>query len=132
MKDNIDETKDKLIAEKMIKRHRGTLKPEYTKQFFRKFFVYVKNLEEPEIDDDTEKMLKDVYSKARRTYNPGVKINARFLDSLNRMVISAAKLRGSNKIEKKDIDLALSILAKSEYKVNENINIDVEKKNGKV
>ena len=67
---------DEQIAEKMLKRHIGTLEPKYDKDFLRKFFAYIRNLEEPEVDSIAQKLLKEVYSKARKTYNAGVKIKA--------------------------------------------------------
>ena len=83
----------------------------------------VKNFEEPNISDEIQEKLKHVYAEARKTYNPGVKINPRFLESLTRMAVSSAKLRQSKEVESKDINVSLKILAQSQYKVSETINI---------
>jgi len=115
LRDKVNEEIDKKIAEKMIKRHKGTLTNKYDREFLKKFFAYIKLSEEPEIDDEMEEYLKQIYSDARAGARGNVCINARFLESLNRMAIASAKLRQSKKIEKKDIDMSLSILAESQY-----------------
>jgi DNA replicative helicase MCM subunit Mcm2 (Cdc46/Mcm family) len=118
VRDNISETNDRLIAEKMIRRHRGKIKPEYDKKFLKLFFTYIKQLEEPEINDDIEKVLQTIYAEARKTTESNVKINPRFLESLTRLSTSVAKLRQSKFVEKKDLQIALEILAESQYKIN--------------
>ncbi len=115
LKDKVDEETDKKIAEKMIKRHKGTLTNKYDRDFLRKFFSYIKLSDEPEINNDMEEYLKQIYSDARSGAKGNVCINPRFLESLNRMATASAKLRQSKKIEKKDVDLSLSILAESQY-----------------
>jgi len=128
MRDNVNEDSDKLIAEKMLKRHRGKLNTKYSVEFLKKFFAYIKNCDEPEINDEIQKVFQEVYFRARKTYNVGVKINPRFLESLTRMSISSAKLRQSDKIEIKDINVSLRILASTQYKINETLIVEIDKK----
>jgi len=118
VRDVVNTESDMKIAEKMIKRHRGELNPEYNKEFLKKFFVYIKNFKEPDLGEESQDRLKEIYADVRKLKNTGVKINPRFLESLTRMSISVAKLRQSNLIEKKDVDVALSILSKSQYDLN--------------
>ena len=118
MKDYVDDNKDKLIAERMIQRQRGIIKPKYDKEFLKKFFAYIRHFEEPIIDNKIQVILQEVYAKARKTYNSGVKINPRFLESLIRMSISVAKLRQSKKVELKDIEASLDILSQTQYNVS--------------
>jgi replicative DNA helicase Mcm len=124
--DIINEETDKKIAKKMIHRQTGSIKTEYDIPFLKKFFVYIKQYPDPKIPLDTQKLFQEVYSKARMSYNPGVKINPRFLESLTRMSISSAKLRQSDMVEIKDINNALRILSQTQYKVEENLLMEVK------
>ncbi len=119
VRDFVNDKLDKEIAKKMIQRHRGILKPTYNKDFLRKFFVFIRCTEDPKITDEIQKKIEDEYSKVRKIINKGVKINPRFLESLIRMSISSAKIRQSEFIEEKDLKLALKLLAKSQYRINE-------------
>lgn len=116
--DELNEENDKKIAQRMIQRHRGTLVKSYDKEFLRKFFTFIRHNDEPIIDDKMEQVLQQVYSLARKYNSCRVKINPRFLESLTRMCIASAKIRQSSKIELKDIENSIKILADTEYKVN--------------
>ena len=126
IRDRVDEDGDKNIAERMINRQRGNLKSKCDSDFLRKFFAYIRNLEEPKINDKTQLLLSGVYSECRKTYNPGVKINPRFLESLIRMSIASAKIRISKNVELKDIQTALSILSKTQYNIDEVVYLKVK------
>jgi len=117
--DNIDASRDSNIADKMIKRHRGLIKTSYDKDFLRKFFTYIRMQEEPTIDEDTDKLINEVYCFVRVRNQARVKLNARFLESLTRMAISSAKMRQSSKVEEKDVLRCLPILSVTEYKIAE-------------
>ena len=127
MRDEVNEEKDKAIAKKMIQRQRGNLESTYNIPFLKKFFAYVKHFPEPKIDNETQDLFEEVYHKARKTFNQGVKINPRFLESLTRMSIASAKIRQSEKIELKDINVALRILSQTQYKISETMIIQTEK-----
>ena len=118
LRDIVNEDNDKKIASKMIKRHRESLEHTYNKSFLRKFFAYVKQFEEPEINDEMEEILKKVYFSSRKYNNEGVKINPRFLESLTRMSIASAKARLNEVVELKDIERALEIIQNSQYKID--------------
>ena len=119
MTDRVHNEKDMQIAEKMIKRHRGIKDHSYDKEILRKFFAYIKQQPEPEVDDEVQKKLQQVYAAARSYDGQGVKINPRFLESLTRMSCSSAKLRQSKKIMLKDIKVAMRVLSASQYKISE-------------
>jgi DNA replicative helicase MCM subunit Mcm2 (Cdc46/Mcm family) len=121
IKDSINEESDKKIAEKMIRRHRKIISHAYDKDLLRKFFVYIRHLDNPQIDDRMEEYLKEVYHLSRKRNKSTVKINPRFLEALTRMVIASAKIRQSPIVELKDIQTCIKILAESEYKVNEEV-----------
>lgn len=120
VKDYVDETLDKGIADRMIQRHRGNLRPDYNKDFLKKFFSYIRLYSEPKITNEIQLKFKEEYSKIRKVKNNGVKINPRFLESFIRMSISSAKLRQSKEIEEKDLRLALKILSNSQYQIQNN------------
>jgi DNA replicative helicase MCM subunit Mcm2 (Cdc46/Mcm family) len=118
MMDNIDEESDSKIAAKMIKRHQGKLSMQFDKDFLRKFFTYIRASEEPIITEECGNLMNKAYCLARKNNQGRVKLNARFLNGLTRMVIASAKLRQSKEVAKKDIERAIEILAESEFKVN--------------
>lgn len=117
MRDVVHEDNDKLVADRMIMRHAGELKPNYSIGFLKKYFAYVRNSEEPEIPQEIKELLKEVYSVSRKNQANGVRVNARFFESLTRMSSAAAKMRLSKKIEKKDVKTALSVLSESQYNI---------------
>ena len=129
MKDNIDETSDEAIASRMVSRDRGTIESKYSKDFLKKFFVYVKNSEEPNIDNKIATRLKKLYSQFRRYKTSFVNINPRVNESILRLIKASAKIRLSNKVEEKDIERAINILSESYYNLPEyNAFRDIEKK----
>ena len=121
IQDSVNEIQDKMIAEKMINRYRGEIKTKYNRDILRKFFSYVRNTEEPKIEDDVQEILKELYFKARKISSAGVKINPRFLEALTRMSVSHAKLRQSKVVEEKDLKATIKILSKSQYNLQEDI-----------
>lgn len=123
MRDEVDFKRDVQIAEKMLQRQRGLLKPQYSKEFLKKFFTFVRLNPEPEVSDEMGKYILEIYPKARKIMDAGVKINARFLESLTRMAIASAKLRLSSRVEKKDVEIALQILSESQYNISEQMGI---------
>ena len=124
MKDVPDKNRDEAIADIMIKRNRGEIKPKYSMEDLRKFFIYIRNSETPKVDDDIANKLKEVYSNSRKNRNTDVIINPRFMEALSRMIEASAKLRLSSRVEEKDIERALEILSESHFKSNEYKNFD--------
>lgn len=120
LRDKQDEIKDKLIAETMIKREKGEIKPEFDIPFLKKFFTYIRNLPEPVITKEAEDYIPQLYSKTRLTHksNKEKLINPRFIESLIRLSKGYAKLRMSPTIDKKDIDVAFKILSNSYLQLN--------------
>lgn len=118
MRDEVNDDNDKKIAETMMKRHIGELKPEYSPEFLKKYFAYVRHSEDPTINRDVTDLMREIYSYARKSYG-NVTINPRFFESLTRMSCASAKLRLSKEVEKKDLKLALKILSKSQYSIDE-------------
>lgn len=120
MKDEVNKEKDKGIARKMIDREKDSIDAEYGVELLKKYFVYVKSMEAPQMTKDVEKILEEIYTGERK--NSSTKdliINPRLLESLIRMIKASARTRLSDKIEKKDVQRALKILSKSQYEVNE-------------
>ena len=121
IQDDVNEIQDKMIAEKMINRYRGTIKTKYNRDILKKFFSYIRHKDEPIIKDDIQEILKEIYFKARKVSSAGIKINPRFLEALTRMAVSHAKLRQSECVEEKDIKATIKILSKSQYNLQEDV-----------
>jgi len=128
MRDTVDEKTDEFIAQRMMERHRGKIKAEYERDFLKDFFAYIKSRDEPIISEVMQKEFQKVYHKARKIRNTGVKINPRFLESLTRMAVSYAKLRGDSEVKIKDINMAIRILAKSQYNIEEDLIVEIDRK----
>ena len=128
MKDIPNKERDEAIADIMIKRKRGEIKPKYSNEELRKFFAYIRNSKDPIISDDIANRLKEIYSDSRKRRNTDVIINPRFMEALNRMIEASAKMRLSEVVEEKDIERALVILSESHFKSNEYKNFEFEGK----
>ncbi len=124
MKDIPNFEKDKAIAEIMIKRKKGEIKPEYSIEQFRRFFAYVRNSPEPIITKQISEKLKHIYADSRKNRNADIIINPRFMEALNRMIEASAKMRLSQYIGDKDIERAMEILKDSHFKTNEYKHFD--------
>ena len=119
MKDIPNKERDSSIADIMIKRKRGEIKPAYSIEDLKKFFAYVRNHADPEITEDIAEKLKEIYANSRKNRNADVIINPRFMEALNRMIEASAKMRLSTIVEVKDIKRSLDILSQSHFKSNE-------------
>ena len=116
VRDSVDESKDKKIAEKIINRERGKIKPKYSKEFLIKFFTYIKEQPNPEIDDEISERLKYIYAHLRNYKTASLNINPRVHVALLQLCKASAKLRLSSKVEEKDIERSLNLLSSSYFK----------------
>jgi replicative DNA helicase Mcm len=116
IKDVVNEENDKKIAEKIIDRERGKIIPKYSEDFLRKFFVYIKEQPNPEINDTVAEKLKNVYIKLREYKTDSLNINPRVQVALLQLCKASAKIRLSNFVEEKDIERALDLLHHSYFK----------------
>jgi len=111
-----DENTNNLIAQRMLERDRGEIEVTYSKEFLKKFFIYVKNFKEPKIPKDLDNSIKQVYSKMKKNNPPGnSKINPRTFESLMRLIKAYAKCRLSSHVQEKDIVRVLDIFKESYY-----------------
>lgn len=117
IRDRVDEEADKAIAKNMLNRDRGRIKPKYSKEFLKKFFVYIKQSQEPIIEDSIAEYMGEIYAKVRRYKTSSININPRLKETLIRLSKASAKIRLSETIEKKDIERAINILSKSYYNI---------------
>ena len=117
MKDDVNEMRDKHVAEKMLQREMDKISCKYSKDFLRKFFIYVRNQPDPIISHDIKEKLKDVYAQIRKGDTRKVMINPRFIEAITRLIKASAKLRLSHYVEEKDIQRCLEILAASHYNI---------------
>lgn len=131
MRDNPEEKRDKEIANKMIKRERGEIKPKYDKEFLKKFFVYVRNFCQPEINENISEKLQELYVQIRKEKTEDLMINPRFVEALTRLIKASAKIRLSSKIEDKDIKRSLDILNKTHFQTSEYLRFNFKDYNEK-
>lgn len=118
MMDEANHERDIKIADKMIQRERQKINQIYTDKDFEKYFVYVRSLHEPEIDDAIALRLRELYADLRKGKSEDkALVNPRFFESLIRLVKSSTKMRLSEKVENKDVDRSLKILSESFYKI---------------
>lgn len=120
LRDKQNTERDKKIAEKMVEREQGNIKPEFDVIFLKKFFSYIRNQSEPTITEETKTYIPDLYSKTRlnNSQEEGKLINPRLIESLIRLAKGNAKLRMSKTIDKKDIDVAFKLISNSYLKLN--------------
>jgi replicative DNA helicase Mcm len=128
MIDYPEENRDREIANKMIKREKGEIKPKYDIKFLKKFFIYARNFSRPEIDDNISKKLQILYVKIRKEKTEKLIINPRFVEALTRLIKASAKIRLSNKVKDKDIERALDILNKTHFQTSEYSRFNFDEK----
>ena len=118
IKDLPDEEKDRKMARFILEMHRikGTEEVDIHTDLLRKYFVYAKQKVFPKLTDNAINELLDYYIKMRcsgSNESGGLKaipISARQLEALVRLAEAAAKLRLSEKVEKKDAKRAVALL----------------------
>jgi len=131
MKDKPKDEDDKLIARKIINREREKIESKYDIEFLTKFFAYIRNAPKPEIDNKMQDILEKVYVRLRKQQVNMLTINPRFLVSLNRLIKASAKIRLSDKVEEKDVDRALEILAASHFQTIQYKLFNFDEEDGK-
>lgn len=83
-------------------------------ELIRKYLAYSQKNCFPELTPEAEEEIKDFYVKTRQKGdNNNVPITARKLEALIRLAEASARVRLSEKIEKKDIEMMASIIMKS-------------------
>jgi replicative DNA helicase Mcm len=114
--DRVNEEKDYKIAERMNQREQGKIITEYSEEFLTKFFFYIKNNPNPKIDETISTRISKIYSKLRKYKTKNLNINPRVHVAFLQLCKSSAKIRLSENVEEKDIEIALNILSNSYFK----------------
>jgi len=127
IKDNVNKDMDKSIARSMIKRERGMIKAKYSEDFLRKFFVYIRKLPEPTINEVMAKRLENLYTELRKHKSRSININPRIHEAMLRILKASAKIRFSKKIEEKDVERAINILSHSYYNIPDYSSFKIDK-----
>ena len=117
IRDNVSEAEDELIAMRMNEREMNNLKAEYDAEFLKKFFIYIKEQKNPIITDKISTNVSKLYAKLRKYKTAELNINPRVHVALLQLCKASAKIRLSEEVEEKDIEIALKILSKSYFKV---------------
>lgn len=126
MRDVANTEKDTEIAKRMLQRQRNDIQPRFSKEFLRKFFVYVRNFKDPQISPRIERRIQEIYTKLRGDVTSDLTINPRFMEALIRLTIASAKLRLSSHVEVRDIMRSLEILNHSHFQTAEYKNFNFE------
>lgn len=120
VKDRVDEERDLAIAKKMMSREAEQIKIKYDKTFFRKYFIFIRNQEDPKFQEDLSKeFIPNLYAKIRKTNsNTKTLLNPRFVETIIRGSKASARLRLSKIIEKKDVERVFEILKKTHFEIS--------------
>jgi replicative DNA helicase Mcm len=117
IKDLPDEKRDKEIASHILNLHQSPdfVEAEIDTEFLKKYIGYGRQNINPKLTDGAMNEIKDYYIKMRMSGSDeeGIKsipISARQLEALVRMSEASAKIRMSEKVEKKDAKRAIELL----------------------
>lgn len=116
VKDSVDEDIDEKIAKKMNEREMKKIHCKYDKDFLRKFFIYIKEQDNPKMTEEISERISKIYSSLRKFKTASLNINPRVHLAFLQLCKSSARIRLSEKIEEKDIETALELLHKSYFK----------------
>ncbi len=142
MRDIPNLSNDTKVADHILEEHQKEAKEMLIeKELFRKYIAYARQRVQPKLTDDAVLEMKKFYVGLRnRPMIEGqemrtIPISARQLNSLIRMAEAAAKLRMSDKVEKKDAEAAIGLLKYYLEQVGfdeETGEIDIDKISGKI
>lgn len=114
--------------------------PDISPELFKKYVTYCKKLK-PKLKDELEEMLANFYVNVRQsssrqeTKDKGIPVNLRNIEAIIRLAEAHAKLRLSEWVEKKDLDVAKEIFMFCIKQVgidNETGLIDTSRMNSKI
>lgn len=121
IRDNIDKNNDEKIAEKVILKFQNQIESDFDDDFLKKFFIFIRNQQEPNIRKEEIKKIKQLYSEIRKLNNINQMINPRLLESILRFSAAHAKLRMSSDIDECDIKIAFDLLKNSYLNLGDNL-----------
>lgn len=133
IRDIPDEVKDKLLAEHILGLHQApdTAESEITTDILKKYIAYAKQKVQPQLTDAALEEIKEFYLKMRSSGSSedGIKsipISARQLEGLVRLSEASARLRLSQRVERKDAKKAIELV---EYCL---MQVGFDKETGKI
>lgn len=141
MRDIPSKSNDEKVADHMLTEHQKEAKEmEIDRDLFRKYIAYARQRVTPRLTDEAVKAMKEFYVNLRnRPMIDGqemktIPISARQLNSLVRMAEAASKIRMSETVEKKDAEVAISLMKYylEQAGMDEHGNIDMDKISGKM
>jgi len=117
LRDIPDKSKDEAIADHVLTEHQKEGKAMVIeRELFRKYVAYAKQKVFPKLTDEAVSELKKFYVNLRNTIVTSetalrpIPISARQLEALIRLSEASAKIRLSNKVEKKDAQIAIELM----------------------
>ena len=117
IKDQVKESDDEKIAQRMNQREMNDLNVEYDSEFLKRFFVYIKNQPNPIFSKEISQKICKIYAVLRRYKTNTMNINPRVHEAFLHLCKASAKLRLSNEVGEKDIERALEILSHSYFRI---------------
>ena len=117
LKDIPDRGKDEAIATHVLLEHQSpAAKPQIERELFRKYIAYSKQKTFPKLSNEAVDEIKKFYVDLRNMPvsadqpNRPLPISARQLEALIRLAEASAKIRLSNKVTKKDSQIAINLM----------------------
>ena len=133
IKDLPDETKDKKLAEHILRLHQipDLAEAEIPTDLLKKYIAYAKQKITPKLTDGALEKIKEFYLKMRKSGGDeegtkSIPISARQLEALVRLSESSARMRLSDKVTRKDAQKAVELL---EYCL---MQVGLDKETGKI
>jgi replicative DNA helicase Mcm len=114
MKDEVKESRDELIADKILNEHTNNFEEsELSKDFMKKYILYARKLT-PILNSDAIAHIKKFYTSLRKEgVNKGknvIQIATRQLEGIIRLTEAHAKLRLSDEATKEDSEMAIEVM----------------------
>lgn len=139
LKDTPEIEEDTKKARQILSVHMGNLKPELPSDFIKKYFSYIMKLK-PKLTPEISEKIISIFPRIRsfsvvNNQKVGLPITPRHLEGIVRLSEASAKIRMSEFVEQKDVDIAQELFMKSieQFGYDENSNfIDLSKITSKV
>lgn len=119
VKDQVDEEKDRKLAQHIMDSHREKEEteeeiPDISHEMFKKYIAYARKNCEPKLTDQAEKILNDYYIELRKESDERrVSVTVRTLQGLIRLAEASAKVRLSEKVRGEDANRAKRLMEMS-------------------
>jgi len=122
IQDTKNSLEDKKIARQMLLRSEDRIEQKYNDEFLKRFFLYVRNQPEPTYSNEVMEYIPEKYAiirESQRKMCEPHKVNARFVEAVERFAKAMAKLKFNKQVLKKDVDFVIEILGNTYLNLDE-------------